>query len=101
MALVVKNLTVDAGDMTDAGLTSDSGRCPRGGHGSPLQYSCLENPMDRGAWQSRPWGCKDLDRPERLNNDRGVDLFCCWHVVPRQERFPLMRGPGSWPALVS
>ena len=50
MALVVKNLTVDAGDMTDAGLTSDSGRCPRGGHGSPLQYSCLENPMDRGAW---------------------------------------------------
>ena len=50
MALVVKNLTIDAGDMTDAGLTSDSGRCPRGGHGSPLQCSCLQNPMDRGAW---------------------------------------------------
>ena len=34
----------------DTGLISGSGRCPGGGHGNPLQYSCLENPMDRGAW---------------------------------------------------
>ena len=44
MALVVKNLTVNAGDITDASSISESGRCPRGGHGNPLQYACLENP---------------------------------------------------------
>ena len=36
--------------LRDAGLTPGSGRSPGGGHGNPLQYSCLENPMDRGAW---------------------------------------------------
>ena len=50
MALVVKNPTVNAGDITDKSSILESGRCPRGGHGNPLQYSCLENPMDRGAW---------------------------------------------------
>ena len=52
MALVVKNLPANAGDLTDAGLIPESGRSPGGGHGNPLQYSCLENPMDRGVWQS-------------------------------------------------
>ena len=47
--LVVKNLPANAGDVRDAGLISGSGRPPRGGHGNPLQYSCLENPTDRGA----------------------------------------------------
>ena len=36
----------------DTGLIPGSGRSPRGGHGNPLQYSCLENPMDGGAWQA-------------------------------------------------
>ena len=36
----------------DTGLLPESGRSPGGGHGNPLQYSCLENPMDRGAWQA-------------------------------------------------
>ena len=40
----------NAGDTGDAGLNPGSGRSPGGGHGNPLQYSCLENPMDRGAW---------------------------------------------------
>ena len=44
---MVKNLTANAGDM---GLIPVSGRSPGGGHGNPLQYSCLENPMDGGAW---------------------------------------------------
>ena len=48
---MVKNLLANAGDIRDAGLISGSGRCLGGGHGNPLQYSCLENPMDRGAWQ--------------------------------------------------
>ena len=50
VALVVKNLPANAGDIRDTGLIPGSGRCPGGGHSNPLQYSCLENPMDRGAW---------------------------------------------------
>ena len=46
----VKNLPVRAGDIRDAGLIPGLGRSAGGGHGNPLQYSCLENPMDRGAW---------------------------------------------------
>ena len=49
---MVKNLPVDAGDIRDVGLIPGSGRSPGGGHGNPLQYSCLENPLDRGAWQA-------------------------------------------------
>ena len=50
VALVVKNWSAHAGDTRDAGLLPASERFPGGGHGNPLQYSCLENPMDRGAW---------------------------------------------------
>ena len=50
MARAGKNL--DAEDLRDAGSIPGSGRSPRGGHGNPLQYSCLENPMDRGAWRT-------------------------------------------------
>ena len=50
MVLVVKNLPANAGDTNDADLIPRSGRSPRGGRGNPLQISCLENPMDRGAW---------------------------------------------------
>ena len=52
MALVVKNPPANAGDRRDAGLIPGSGRSPGGGHGNPPQYSCLENPTDRGAWQA-------------------------------------------------
>ena len=45
---MVKNPPVNAGDVRNAGLIPGSGRSPGGGHGSPLQYSCLENPTDRG-----------------------------------------------------
>ena len=50
MVLVVKNLPASAGDIRDAGSIPGLGRSPEGGHGNPLQHSCLENPMDRGAW---------------------------------------------------
>ena len=50
VALVVKNLSANAGDLIDVGLNPGSRRSPGGGHGHPLQYSCLENPMERGAW---------------------------------------------------
>ena len=47
MMLVVKNLSANAGDLSDAGSIPGSGRYPGEGHGNPLQYSYLENPMDR------------------------------------------------------
>ena len=50
MALVVKNPPSKPGDVRDAGLIPGLGRSPGGGPGNPLQYSCLENSVDRGAW---------------------------------------------------
>ena len=47
---VIKNPPANAGDGGDVGLIPGSERSPGGGSGNPLQYSCLENPMDRGAW---------------------------------------------------
>ena len=47
---MVKNLPASEGDVEDIGLISGSGRSSGGGNGNPLQYSCLENLMDRGAW---------------------------------------------------
>ena len=52
MALVLKKPPAKAGDKRDVGLIPGSGRSPGGGHGNPLQYLCLENPMDRGAWHA-------------------------------------------------
>ena len=47
-----KEPAASAGDITEVGLIPGLGRSRGGGHGNPLQYSCLENPMDRGAWQA-------------------------------------------------
>ena len=47
-----KNPPANAGDVRDVGLIPRMGRSPGGGHSNPLQYSCLENPMDREAWQT-------------------------------------------------
>ena len=52
VALVVKNLPANAGDGRDMGSIPGSGRSSGGGHGNPLQYSYLENSMDRGAWKA-------------------------------------------------
>ena len=52
VALVVKNLPDNAGDIRDVGSIPGSGRALGRGHGNPLQYSCLENSMDRGAWRA-------------------------------------------------
>ena len=49
---VAKNLPANAGDAEDVSLIPGSGRSPGEGNGNPLKYSCLENPMDRGAWQA-------------------------------------------------
>ena len=53
---VVKNPSANAGDKRDGSLIPGLGRSPGGGHGNPLQYSCLGNPMDKGAWQATVHG---------------------------------------------
>ena len=59
---MVKNLPANAGD---TGSIPGSGRSPVEGNGKPLQYSCLENAMNRGAWgDDSPWGCKKPDPNE-------------------------------------
>ena len=59
--LVVENLPANAGDTTDMGSVPGLGRPSGGGNGNPLQYSCLENPMDRGAWEAEAMGLQEVD----------------------------------------
>ena len=56
VVLVVKNPSGNTGDIRDKGSIPGLGRSSGGGHGNPLQYFCLENPMDRGAWQAIVYG---------------------------------------------
>ena len=56
VALVVKNPPANTGDKRDMGSIPASGKSPEGGHGNPLQFSCLKNSMDRGAWQATVHG---------------------------------------------
>ena len=56
MVLVVKNPSASAGDIRDVSSIPVSGRSPGGGRGKPLQYSCLRNPMDKGAWRATVHG---------------------------------------------
>ena len=53
---MVKNPSANAGDAIDLGLISGSGRSPEVGNGNPLWYSCLEDPMGRGAWKATVYG---------------------------------------------
>ena len=64
VSLVVKNPPANAGDLRDKGLIPGLGRFPGGGNGNPLQYSFLENPMDRGAWRATVHGVAESDMTE-------------------------------------
>ena len=61
---MVKNPPANAGDAGDMGLIPGSGRSPGGGHSKPLQYSCLENSMDRGAWPATVHEVTESDATE-------------------------------------
>ena len=61
---MVKNLPANAGDARDVGLISGWGRSPGEGKGNPLQYSWLENSMNRGAWQAIVHGITESDTTE-------------------------------------
>ena len=58
----IKTLPAKAGDIGDSGLIPGWGRSPGGGNGNPLQYSCLENPMDRGSWWAIVHGSQRVRR---------------------------------------
>ena len=64
MALVIKSPPATEGDVRDMGLIPGSGRFPGKGHGNPIQYSCLENPMDRGAWRATVRSIAESDMTE-------------------------------------
>ena len=64
---VVKNLPANAGDTGDEGLILGSGRSPGEGNGNPLQYSCLEESMDRGTCPWSPWSHREPDMTDQLS----------------------------------
>ena len=64
MAESINNPPANAGDIRDAGLSPGLGRSPGRRKGDPLQYSCLENPMDRGVWQATVHGIAESDTIE-------------------------------------
>ena len=72
MALVVKNLLANAGDVRKVGSIPGLGRSPGEGHGNPLQCSCLENPTDRGAWGATVHG---------VSKESDMTVHSCIHAL--------------------
>jgi len=64
--LLIKNPSANAGDLRDVGLIPGSGSSPGEGNGNPLQYSCLEDPMDRGAGWATVHGVTESDMTEAI-----------------------------------
>ena len=67
--LLVKNVPAKVGDVRGVGGIPGLGRSPEGGHGNPLQCSCLKNPMDGGAWQATVHGVAESDTIEHLSTE--------------------------------
>ena len=81
VVVVVKNPPANAGHVRDSGLIPGSGRSPGGGHGNPLQYCCLENPVDRGALRASVHRVtKSQTRLKRLSTHTALDLFEKLHL---------------------
>ena len=75
VALVAKNLPANAGNIRDTGSIPGWGRSPGGGHGNSLQYSCLQNPIDRGDWWATVHGVTESDTTERLSTEWSLLLI--------------------------
>ena len=79
---MVKSLPADAGDRRSVGPIPGLGRSPGGGHGNPLQCSCLENPMDRGAWRvTVPGVAKSWTQLKRCSMHANKDMFARGRLV--------------------
>ena len=68
VALVVKNLLANVRDIRDVVLIPGWGRSPGVGHSNPIQYSCLENPMERGIWRACAQGCNESEMSETIQH---------------------------------
>ena len=75
MVLAVKNLPANAGDIRDTGLIPGLGRSPVEENGNPLQYSCLEKPIDRGVWQATVIGVAGSDTTEATERATSAHSF--------------------------
>ena len=97
VALVVKNPPANAGDIRGEGLIPGSGRPPGGQHDSSLQYSCLENPLDRGAW----WATVHGSQRSYVVRMQGVCVFLSLHTHTRENSSLLgsCDGVGHGPSL--
>ena len=79
----VKSMTPSAGDIGDVGSIPGSGRAPGGGHNNPLQCSCLQNPMDRGAWWATVHKVtKSRTRRKRLSSSKQFHRICSGATSP-------------------
>ena len=80
----------------DPGLSHGWGRSPGEGNGYPLQYSCLEDSMDKGAWQAiSPWGCRGQDTSEWLTLSQPPD-YCAKFWTSPKDRKTEREGEGKW-----
>ena len=77
---MVKNLPANVGGAGDMGLIPGLGRSSVGGNSNPLQYFCLGNPMDRGAWWATVNGVIELDRTEQLSICECMCVCVCVHI---------------------
>ena len=82
VALVVKNPSANAGDIRDVGLVPGSGRSPGGGHSNPLQYFCLEHPMNRRAWRAIVHWV-----PQSQIRLKWLSTHACWTLPSRKKTF--------------
>ena len=95
---MVKNLPNNTGDIGDAGLISESGGSPGEGNDNALQYPCLDNPMDRGAWRATVHRVAELDMTERLTEHADLcPLFPITHFPSVGKKKPLS-GDDTGPA---
>ena len=85
VAPVVKNPPANAGDVRDVSLIPESGRSPGGRHDNPLQFSCLENPIDRGAWPATIHRVAESDTTEAILHSQDGPLSNKTSVLIRRD----------------